>query len=273
MRKVVYTLLGVFVIVYLTSCSGIYYTPSAQNVGMFRKKGEVKLVATTGTAVASASQPNALYMGNSGSEEGEDVVSTVANMDFQVGAALTDHFGILVGSNFSSWPQGGGSISYEAGLGYYSPLGTSVWSFEAFGGFGNAVVHNDYIYTYGSIGENVNGYAKAQYFNVFLQPAFVLSVDHFQLALSNKFNRIEYNSFESGLDFPFGNVTGIEEGSDYWLTEPAVTLRAGWDTFQFHGQLGYSHNLTEPSFRQTNFFANFGFVLVPSNWFFKGSNR
>lgn len=264
MKKLMPSLLPVIFIQFLFSCSPLYYSPNAHNVPLFTHKGE-------------SSVNMAVSEGTDGVDEG---------IDLQAATAVTNHFGVL-GNFYRAWgssTRGSGSGHlFETAGGYYTPVttrfarsieGKFVVSAFAGGGIGRVINYED---------ADKAEFSKKGFNRIFIQPGFGFKSTYIDAVISLRLANLHYHSLEEQADSPIYNYPNlvshyhhharaadiIRRKSGYFLWEPALTVRAGWQYVKFQLQVGSSTNLTDRDFPQENLNLNLGLYvdLFPvQNW-------
>jgi hypothetical protein len=249
MKKLLHPLLSAALVQLLFSCVPQYYSPNAHNVPLFTHSGETMVTVATGG--------------------GDEVDGSV---ELQAATAVTDHWALMT-NFYSAWgsePQDGSGSGhlFEVGTGYYRPFGASDFKsmkagfvFSAFGGGGFGRVTN-----YCGPGK-VNA-TKLGFRRVFVQPALGFKSSVFDVALSLRLARLSYVPVGGRWSQTPGNDPGQAAGlaaspfsANYFLLEPALTVRFGWQHVKLQTQLGLSLNQTDPEFYQENFNLNLGLCL------------
>lgn len=245
----------VFLVLALEGCSPVYYSPNSHNVPLLTQKGE-----TTGSIAFG----------------GGEVVDF--GVDVQASTALTNHFA-LMGNFYRAYGEetggsGRGSF-FEIGGGYFSPVAPALFKaannttniltpslvFSAFGGAGLGTVLN--YYDKASVKRS-----RSHFSRVFVQPAIGLKTSNLEAALSLRLaNLHDYsiNNREGQPDYQGKRMDFFGEQS-YFLWEPALTIRGGWDYIKLQAQFGLSINQTDSYFNQEHFNVNLGlyFNLFPN---------
>lgn len=225
-----------FILVGFSACSPIYYSPNTQNVPMITTRGDMNL-----TLVAGSSNVN-------------DIYNSISIIDLQSAYGITSHLSIQVNGGFfsnkeeNSDASGTGRI-FETGLGYFSKINNN-FMLECYGviGFGN---FNNKI-EISKIGSNsiyhkISGSLK----RFGIQPVFAFKTNSFAAAISSRIVRLDYKNIEGYLLYDGADQVGLlNNNNSYYLFEPALSLKFGWEMIKFQLQYGRSFNLTNPDFRQ-----------------------
>jgi hypothetical protein len=264
MKKLLASHFPVVLIQLLFGCAPLYYSPNAHNVPLLTHKGET----TVNLAVSE---------GMDGVDEG---------IDLQAATAVTNHFGVL-GNFYRAWgssTHGSGSGTFfETAGGYYTPIptrfaraieGKFVASAFTGGGVGSVTNYDD---------ADKTAFSKKGFNRIFIQPGFGFKSTYLDAVISLRLANLHYHSVEEQADSPIYNYPNlvshyhyharaadiIRRKPSYFLLEPALTLRAGWQYIKFQLQVGASTNLTDRDFPQENQNLNLGlyFDLFPvENW-------
>lgn len=217
------------------SCTHYYYAPNMQNVPMLKEKKDTKLIVGIG-----------------GGDE-------FTSFEGQFATAVSDNIGIMgnfiLGSGSDEDESGRGSL-FEAGAGYFSPLGNN-FRFEAFGGIGFGGITNDY----------GDGKSKVNFSRIFIQPSFGYVGRGFEAIVATRFANLKYSKIDHGFSGPIYDLTYIENNKSTILFEPSITLRSGWEHVKFQLQVVASENLSESDFPMERLNVSLGllFDLSPKN--------
>lgn len=240
--KRLFFLVGIVIIIWLSSCSPIYYAPNTQNVPLLTHEKEYNISIT----------------GNSGALELQTSVSPV------------NHFGLqLNGSYFIPQYMNNGDHGrgyfMDAGVGYYKAFGFDkkfVFETYAIGGFGhayNGFMYRDSLTTGGRLSTNMARYG--------VQPVLGFKSKYIDIAISSRFVGLSY--FNTTGELVFNGVRQIdylETRQNSFLIEPAFTFRAGTDFFKFQFQIQGSFNTLYNDFYQSNSMITLGIVLSPNRY-------
>jgi len=221
------------------SCSPVYYAPNTHNVPLLQKKNE----GVVGLHVAD--------------QRGE----------LQAAFALTDRLGIMMNvaaihpKNDEDGDGGKGDI-FEFGGGYFGVLrGKFMFESYAMLGFGNLENHFP-----STLAANpfTTGKIKGQFLRYAVQPSIGFKSSYFDAALSLRMAELHYSKISGNLTFGSEDqVQYLEDHKNHFLLEPALTVRGGFDYLKLQIQLGLSHNLTTPNFRQNKGYLTVGLLY---NW-------
>jgi len=233
MKKQIFLGLIIFVGTHflLTNCSPSYYFPNAHNVPLLFHKGEGTLTLTLG---------------------GSEYVNS--SVEGQGAYAITNNFALM--TNFcTAWGKredygsGYGSL-VELGAGYFKPV-SSQFVFETYAGGGPGGVTNYFE-------PDKLEYSKLRFTKLFIQPAFGYKAPLFNIALSLRGVNLNYYAFQNSYLNTGGKWTYYSKDPNYYLLEPALTLRGGLPNIKLQLQLGLSYNMTDPEFKQEIYNINLG---------------
>jgi hypothetical protein len=240
--KRLYFLICMVSIIYLGSCSPVYYTPNTQNVPLLTHEREYNISIT----------------GNNTVIELQTSVSPVNHLGVQLNGSY------FIPQYFNNGDHGKGYF-IDAGVGYYKAFGfDKKFVFETYGigGFGNAfnaIMYRDSLTTGGGLSTNVARYG--------IQPVFGFKSKYVDVAISSRFVGLTY--FNTTGDLVYNGVRQYDYLNDHqnsFLIEPAFTLRAGSDFFKFQLQIQGSFNTLYNQFYQNNSLVTLGFVLSPNRY-------
>jgi hypothetical protein len=212
--------------VFFMSCARYYYAPNSVNIPLLGEK-EAKI--------------NAQY-----------AAGTVSNgFECQSAFAISRHFGgmintMLGGSNYDGYEINSGETKtkfIEIGAGYFTPINTTSFVFETYGGIGSGGVNN--IYYNG-------GRSKVRFTKLFVQPNIGIKVKGFEFGFSSRMSWIKQKVVSNSVpnaDPEYIDLEDISSHPESFLWEPGIVLRFGGEKFM--GQLQYtrSANLTNPDFQ------------------------
>ncbi|MEO7175280.1 MAG: hypothetical protein ABIV51_05510 [Saprospiraceae bacterium] len=218
----------------LCQCSPKYYTPNTQNVPLLQAKG----------------QSNISLSGNANQIE---LQASTAVSDM-IGLQLNG--GIFFPSDLDNGNGGSGKV-IEAGVGYYKPIGDN-FVFETYGllGFGNVENHlpSEVANNPGTTGD-----IKANIIRYGIQPNFGFVTKYLTAAISARFVALHYSNIEGSLIFEQEDqVIALEDQSNNFLIEPALTLTGGLERLKLKLQVMGSFNLSNSNFRQDNSLVSIG---------------
>jgi hypothetical protein len=252
----------IFAFFALSSCSHIYYFPTAHNVPLLKERNDAKF-----TAGASFKPVD------------------ISVCEFQVAWAATNHVALAgsytsaSGTSSNSASEGNGHYA-DAAIGYFSAINEEL-IFEVFGGFGHSNQHHQYG-TSRKIAESSDrqiidfGTSDLSFSNYYIQPAIGVSRNAFDIVFSLRFSNLYFNginnnlltdtinkyTYNSPLFFPLEEIASQRR---YYLLEPGFTLRAGWQYAKL--QLQWVHsvhlNTSRPeSFHNSHFTIGLSFAFA-----------
>lgn len=218
----------ILLVLFVTACNPIYYSPNTHNVPMLKAKGDVRI---------------ALH-GNGDRLE----ASTAFAVDNNVGLTLDG--GVFFPADDEQGDGGKGQF-IQVGAGYFKPITDHV-VFETYGLFGYGKVENHFPSTLDSFSQTT-GVLNTNLARYGIQPSIGYTSRFFDIAFSTRLCGLSY--FNTGGSLIFNNtdqVRYIEEQKAQFLIEPALTIRGGFDYLKLQLQLGSSINLTNKDFSQDN---------------------
>ena len=232
------------ILIQLSGCQSIFYTPNAQNVPLFTEKKEANI-------------SGALQISN---------YST--GVDIQIAASVTNHIGLIF--NFNHWAGSwegtefliSGNKFYgshkcnfgEMGVGYYLPI-KNKFVFETYGGIGIGKVVNE---------NDLSQDTKIKYNRYFLQPAIGFYHKNIKLIFSTRFCGLDFRDiYYSGSNYNLDEEIIYAENNPFsFLIEPAFTFRGGWKYFKFQIQVGRSFIVNNPYLNYDPLNLNLGLMIT-----------
>ncbi len=223
-------------IVFMASCSPVYYIPNTHNVPAMSEQGE--------------------FVGA--------VAGTTDRADIMAAYAISDNIGVLANASLffpkdNEDGNGGSGQIFEGGIGYFTPIGDNDFLFETYGILGMGKVENHYSTT--SSGET-GGKLEAGLFRAAIQPALSYKRKYFSASVSTRFSYLNYTSVKGDLLYQGANqIDYLNDVNSQVLFEPAFTLRAGIEQVKLQAQIGTSLNLSHNDFRQGKEYITLGILL------------
>jgi hypothetical protein len=204
----------------LSSCTHYYYAPNAHNVPMLKEKSDTKAVV----AISSGDE--------------------FTGVEAQFARAVSDKIGIManfISASGSDEGESGRGTLIEGGVGYFTPLAKQI-QLETYGGIGFGGVKNYYD----------PGTSKVKFSRVFLQSGVGFISRNFDVVISTRLAHLNYNHVSYNLydDYEVEDLLRIQSEKSYFLIEPALTLRAGWEDFKFQLQYVHSNNSGNSTLQQ-----------------------
>jgi hypothetical protein len=228
MKKSILHLVSI-VFVSLTSCSTphFYYLPNIQNVPAFSEKN-----IFTGQAAGSFSGLNNCF-------------------EIQTGYSLPGHVALtanfMTGGNHKSLNTLKDNAKYnyfEGAAGYYRSF-LEIGVFEVYAGYGHGNQHH--VFSYSGYDEYLNyievsdGNADMTFSKVFIQPDIGVKYKWMTGALSLRLARINFiNINSSSVVHHDAELNNLSANNPYWLIEPALTFRGGFEQVKLQLQLAAS---------------------------------
>lgn len=230
-------LIGLGLCLAICSCTPTFYMPDTQNVPLLNAKRQTLIT---------------------GAGNGDMV-------NLQVAHAVSDNFGVmlngaLVPNKIDENGNGGKGRYIELGGGYFTPVSDQL-HFEIYGlaGFGGMRNVNT-----SSVSSNpgTTGVFESNLTRISIQPALGFVSKYFSAAVSSRIASLNYMNPKGSLVWEGEEqVARISEKSNYFLLEPALTLRAGLSKVKVQYQLTGSLNLTNKDFPQQNSSSSIGLIL------------
>ncbi len=233
--RILYLLAICITCLLLTNCNPIYYSPNSLNVPLLTSAGET----------------NATVAGNTD------------QVEFQMAHAFSEKFAVLADGGLFipkdlETGEGGSGKFLELGGGYLHPLSGN-WVLEAYGLAGFGSFENHFPEASPGPGSPTVGDISASIFRWGVQPNFGFKSRYFSAAFSTRLVNVIYHNVEGDLIFnQVDQVDFLTENNSYWLAEPALTIRGGFEKIKLQAQLGLSYNITDPEFSQESSFITVG---------------
>ncbi|MGE0160511.1 MAG: hypothetical protein AB7T31_13960 [Gemmatimonadales bacterium] len=222
-----------------SGCAPKYYAPNTHNVPVLTRAGDYSGAFAFGD---SRGELQAAYA----------VSERVALM---LNAAVFDQADDADG-------DGGRGGILELGAGYLAPVGDRV-QVGVFGLLGGGDLENHFPSTVTS-NPGTTGTLEAHLARFGLQPTLSYRTTHFEAAASARVLGLRYSDVTGSLVFGGEDqVQMLRDQPDHTLLEPALTLRAGFETVKAQLQLGWSFNRGHSEFRQDEGHLTAGIVYSP----------
>lgn len=221
----------------ICSCTPTFYMPDTQNVPLLTAK----------------KQTNITGAGNG------DMIN------LQVAHAVGDNFGVmlnglLVPDKIDENGNGGKGSFIELGGGYFTPISDN-FRFELYGLAGFGSMRNVNTSTVSS-NPGTTGVFESNITRIGVQPAIGFVTKYFSAAVSSRLASLNYMNPKGSLVWEGEEqVAKISDKSNYFLLEPALTLRAGLPKVKLQYQLIGSMNLTDKDFPQQTSSSSLGLIL------------
>lgn len=165
-----------------------------------------------------------------------------SGLDQQLAYSVTDHLGVMLNGNFRNTlidPESFSESFYkhnfaEAGAGYYTGIGTSIFIFEVYGGFG---IGNFYVKEYPlaifSEGSGIPRISNVDLNRFFVQPGIGLKNEFVELSFAMRLSNVNFTH-------SYTNDFEIDTNTPYFFAEPALTVKFGSRNIKGVGQFGGS---------------------------------
>jgi hypothetical protein len=215
----------------LSSCQQLYYVSNIQNVPMFQDKNEFNLAGS--------------YAVGNQSESGE----------LQTAYSITNFLGITANymrtqvGNYAQKDYVSGT-NYDFAIGYFRPIGSKA-VFEVYSGYGRNRQHHSYSHpeyntSTGAFDYILDGDAYLKYRRIYLQPAFGLVADYFDVVVSARLNQLRYTYINYDIGASSDQLTmDLLDNKYQYILEPAITLRTGWRYIKVQFQASYAEYLND----------------------------
>lgn len=214
------------------SCSPTYYIPNSHNVPLISEKGETQIL----------------------------VAGNQDRIEFNAAYALTESFAIKANAAIyiPKKDVGFGSGNYfEFGGGYFSKFASNEkFVFETYGLLGVGSLENQFTDDIQSI---THGFMLANAIRLGIQPNVGYRSKFFTCAVSTRFVNLRYYNVRGNLVIDSINqIDYLKTNNSYFLLEPALTIRVGFEKLKLQAQMGYSINLSEMNLRQDEAYITLG---------------
>ena len=254
-----------------SSCSPAYhyyYFQNTHQIPLFKEKHEYRLSGDI-------------------SSENENIATNI-----QAAFSVTDKYAVMGSiqkfSNSTTSSENGvtddwwtGSY-FEGSFGYYKDY-NNYGVFEVYSGYGNSNQHHSYTAdsTYKDVtfwpllGYDTSLATKLVYkgtsdliFSKFyIQPQYGFSYNYFDISFSLRISDIYFNQVRNHISkeyIAFKEIESFRNHRNYFLLEPAITIRGGWKYVKLQFQIGASSILGSQSFRlvDQNFSIGINFALA-----------
>lgn len=213
LKQIVIPLFLAIIALSLANCSHKFYAPNTANVPMFKEKNEVRL--------------NASY------SFGEYLEAVEVQSAYSVTPQIGIMASFIMGNSAPPRPEGNYGNGYlaEAGAGYFNEAAKNL-VLEAYTGIGVGNVKNVY---------DDNSSSAIDFYRLFLQPSISYSSNHFELGFSTRFAFMQWHRVSVfSPNFPLGSYQVYENElrrRNFFLAEPAFTIRAGLKNVKLQGQI------------------------------------
>jgi hypothetical protein len=142
--------------------------------------------------------------------------------------------------------EGGGGHLITGGAGYYRPFSSHfMWDTYGILGFGGVENHLN------------QGNISSSFVRYGVQPSAGFTSKHFDAFMASRIVGLRYFNVNGTYA---QEVQYLSTAGTQFLLEPALTLRAGIDSFKFQFEVGNSFNLTNSSFKQESGILSAGFI-------------
>jgi hypothetical protein len=221
------------------ACAPKYYAPNTQNVPLLTRRGDYSAVAAVGDS----------------------------RFELQGAYAITESLAVLADAAHFDKPDdeqgdGGGGGLLEVGIGYLRPVDEH-FHVGLFGLVGGGDVENHFPSTV-SANPGTTGTLEAKLARFGVQPVFGFHSRYVEGAASMRVVGLRYSDIRGSLIFGGEDqVQMLSAQTHHTLLEPALTLRAGFETVKVQVQLGWSVNKGHSSFRQDEGHLTAGVVYSP----------
>jgi len=225
--------------VVLAACAPKYYAPNTHNVPMLTRRGDYSAVGAVGDS----------------------------RFEIQGAYAVTGELAVMANAAHFDKPDdeqgdGGGGGLLEVGFGYQRPLDEH-FQFAVFGLVGGGDVENHFPSTLVA-NPGTTGILEAKLARFGVQPVIGFRSRYVEGAASMRVVGLRYSDVRGNLIFGGEDqVQMLSSQTRHTLLEPALTLRAGFETVKLQLQLGWSSNKGHGNFRQDEGHLTAGVVYSP----------
>ena len=220
-----------------SSCTHYYYLPNSHNVPLLTQKNDVRFSL-------------AKYTGSDGS-------TSATGIEIQGSYAVTNKIGVLASymeaSSRSGVEYGGGQYG-EVGGGYFVTDRSKHFVFEGFGVIG-----------YGGAENRFSSYetGRVNFTKLSLQPILGYKSKYFDAAFSWRLSSLRYSSigYEGTMTANgMSSIQDLQARPSLILSEPAITMRLGFDAMKIQLQTGWSNSVSGPG--QSRIHGSIGFFFT-----------
>lgn len=220
--------ISLFLIAVVCSCTPALYIPNSQNVPLLSEQGQTSITAAFNGEI----------------------------IDLQAAHSVGNNFGLMLNGTIAPEQtnvngNGGKGNFVELGGGYFKPLNEK-FLFEIYGlaGFGKMSNYRGIVSQQPPLD---GGHIESKMTRLGIQPAIGFKSKYFSAALSGRFTTLNYMNPKGELYYSGENITErIKNKSNYFLAEPALTLRGGLEKVKVQLQFHQSFNITDKNFPMEN---------------------
>jgi len=252
----------IIILLIFSGCAHFYYMPQTHNVPLFKERNDVQLSA-------------------GGSFHWPDMSANSIQIAWAAGKnwALAGNYMSSSGETDPVYSSGRGHYA-DGAIGFFHPINEEL-IFEVFSGYGQSRQHHKYgnMISEGTYNQSRTidyGSSDLWFRKYYLQPAIGVSMNAVDIALSLRFSGLSFyrinnailtdtvNKYEYNSPL-YSRVDDIANQRNYYLAEPAVTIRAGWQFVKLQFQWANTINIQPketPSFIKSQFVFGFTFSFA-----------
>lgn len=228
----------------ISSCTRNIYAPYCQPVTLFNQQGEYQITAAVSDEFFNSGVSN--YTDSTASTHRTHLNYETSGHNFvaQGAYAITDY--LAVAGGLSLYRKGNkdvqnltdyDAINYgEVAAGYYKPINTQL-TFEVYAGTGLSSQKHKF---------STAGWANLKSSKIFIQPNFGYTSPIFDVGASARMSYLKYFGLKNKIDpsisyWANSDHIYMNDAShrNFWLLEPALTMRMGWQSFKVQYQLAF----------------------------------
>jgi hypothetical protein len=238
MKLFIQLLIIAVLIAVFTSCATTLYTSNTINTPLLKRKGEFQLTATKNDAQGAVAITNRV-----------GIIANGFYRNYQ--NKTTKHYGQLV----------------ELGIGHYRSTIDDHLIFENYFGLGYGKIYKEQEFTKADASTYIGSF-RTNGTKIFMQPSVGFASKIFDLAFTPRISMVKYMNFSSD-NYPSNELENDYLTNNeltklpYFLFDPAVTLRVGYQYLKAQIQYGRTINLGNrlqhnPDFSSIGIVFNFG---------------
>jgi hypothetical protein len=245
-------------ILLMTSCSPVYYGPTAPTISGLEKKGDIRV---SGGISVSENGEHSNPIQNTQSSQNRSRSSNSSNtsvggLDFSLAYSPIDRLGLTY--NLSAFSEEGSTYSgnytlHNFGVGYYKVLAPSViWESYATLGLGKL-----------NISAQEDGTLSSNLFKTGIQSGLLWRNSIVEFGGTLSLAHLRYTGIKGDFLYEENSQSAyLQNNRSHILLEPSMVMRVGYKPVKFQLMMTASENLFNRGYRQNNFHFSFGAQLA-----------